>query len=54
LTVRNFARHQLATALPIDIAWVQLAIPVGGVLLVIASLEAIVLGRKPSAGVTSA
>lgn len=53
LALRNFARHQLSTALQVDIAWIQLAIPVGGVLMMVAALEAVATGKKPSAGVSS-
>lgn len=41
LCMRNFARNQLSTALQIDIAWMQLSIPVAGLLLIIAGVEAL-------------
>ncbi|WP_421998596.1 TRAP transporter small permease [Reyranella sp.] len=53
LSARNFARHQLSAALQIDIAWVNLAIPVGGALIAVAAIEAIVTAAKPSAGVST-
>lgn len=53
LTMRSFARHELTTALQIDIAWIQLAFPVGGALIAIAAIEAIWRGPRPSAGVTA-
>ena len=53
LAARNFARHQLSAALQIDIAWVNIAIPAGGLLIAIAAVEAIITATKPSAGVTT-
>jgi len=48
LSLRNFARHQLSPALQIDIAWIYLAIPLGGLLIALAAIEALWFGRKPS------
>lgn len=53
LTMRSFARHELTTALQMDIAWVQLAFPVGGALMTIVAIEAIWRGPRPSSGVTA-
>ncbi len=53
LAARNFARHQLSAALQIEIAWVNLAIPAGGLLIMIAAVEAIIRARKPTAGVST-
>ncbi|MFZ5781701.1 MAG: TRAP transporter small permease [Pseudomonadota bacterium] len=53
LAARNFARHQLSAALQIDIAWINLAIPAGGLLIAIAAVEAIVTATRPTAGVTT-
>jgi len=53
LTMRSFARNQMTAALEMDIAWIQLAIPVGGALMIIVALEAIWRGPHPSSGVTS-
>jgi TRAP-type transport system small permease protein len=47
LTARNFARNQLMTALELPIAWVNLAVPVGGGLLVLVGLIGL-LHRRPS------
>jgi len=49
LALRTFARHQLSPALQIDIAWIYLALPVGGVLVMLAALEALWTGRPPAA-----
>jgi len=48
LSLRNFARNQLSPALQIDIAWIYLAIPLGGLLIAIAAAEALWFGRRPS------
>ena len=48
LSLRNFARHQLSPALQIDIAWIYLAIPLGGLLIAVAAAEALWFGRKPA------
>lgn len=53
LAARNFARHQLAPALQIEIAWVYLAIPAGGLLIAIAAIEGFVRPGRQSAGVTA-
>jgi TRAP-type C4-dicarboxylate transport system permease small subunit len=45
LTLRNFDRNQLTPALQIPIAWANLAIPAGGLLLGVAALEALLAGR---------
>lgn len=49
LALRNFARHQLSPALQIEIAWLYLAIPFGGLLIAVAAAEALWFGRKPAA-----
>ena len=54
LTLRNFARHQLSTSLEIEIAWIYLAIPVGGALLMLAALEAFGRGTRVTSGATAA
>ncbi len=48
LTMRNFARHQLAPALQIDIAWAYLALPIGGFLISLAAAEALWRGTAPT------
>ena len=53
LTLRSFARHEVTAALQVDIAWVQLALAVGGALIGIVALEALWRGRPLSSGVTS-
>lgn len=53
LAMRNFARHQLSAALQIEIAWIYLAIPAGGLLMMLAALEAVATATKPEAGVTT-
>ena len=53
LAMRNFARHQLSAALQIDIAWIYLAIPAGGLLIAVAAVEAIVAAPRPTAGVST-
>lgn len=53
LTLRSFARHEVTAALQVDIAWVQLALAVGGALIAIVALEAIWRGPPPSSGVSS-
>jgi TRAP-type transport system small permease protein len=45
LTARNFARGQMTTALEVPIAWINLAIPVGGALLVLVALAGLLRGR---------
>jgi TRAP-type C4-dicarboxylate transport system permease small subunit len=54
LTMRNFARHQLSTSLEIEIAWVYLSIPLGGLLLMLAAMEAFARGTEITSGATSA
>jgi TRAP-type transport system small permease protein len=53
LTLRSFGRREVTVALQMDIAWIQLAFPVGGALLAIVALEAVWRGPRASAGVTS-
>ncbi len=53
LAMRNFARHQVSVALQIDIAWINLAIPACGLLMMIAAVEAIATATRPTAGVTT-
>jgi TRAP-type transport system small permease protein len=53
LTMRSFTRHEMTVALQIDIAWVLLAFPVGGALMMIVALESIWRGPAPSSGVSS-
>ena len=48
LSLRNFARHQLSPALQIEIAWMYLAIPFGGLLIALAAAEAFWFCRKPA------
>jgi TRAP-type C4-dicarboxylate transport system permease small subunit len=48
LALRNFARDQLTPALQVPIAWANLAIPGGGLLLAIAALEALLKARPVS------
>ena len=48
LSMRNFARQQLSPALQIDIAWIYLAVPFGGLLIAIAATEALWFGRRPA------
>jgi TRAP-type C4-dicarboxylate transport system permease small subunit len=45
LTARNFARGQMTTALEVPIAWVNLAIPVGGALLALVAVAGLLRGR---------
>jgi TRAP-type C4-dicarboxylate transport system permease small subunit len=47
LAMRNFDRGQTSPALQIDIAWIYLAVPVGGALLALAALEALWRGVVP-------
>lgn len=49
LSLRNFARHQLSPALQIEIAWIYLAVPIGGLLIALAAVEALWFGRRPAA-----
>jgi len=49
LALRNFARHQLSPALQVEVAWIYLAVPVGGVLIALAAAEALWFGRRPAA-----
>jgi len=53
LAMRNFARHQLSAALQIEIAWIYLAIPAAGLLMIVAALDAIARAQRPGAGVTT-
>lgn len=53
LTMRNFDRHQLSTALEIEIAWVYLSIPVAGALIMVAALEAVYRSTPLSSGATA-
>lgn len=53
LTMRNFERNQLSSALEIDIAWVNLAIPVGGLLIMIAAIEGMFAATKAHEGITA-
>lgn len=53
LAMRNFTRHQVSVALQMDIAWINLAIPAGGLLMMIAAVEAIATATRPAAGVTT-
>jgi len=46
LVLRNLARNQKSTALQIDIAWVQLAIPVAAALLIVAAAESLWQGGR--------
>ena len=48
LTMRNFARNQLAAALQVDIAWAYLALPVGTFLIALAAAEALWRGTAPT------
>lgn len=48
LSLRNFVRHQLSPALQIEIAWIYLAIPFGGLLIALAAAEAFWFCRKPA------
>lgn len=48
LSLRNFDRHQLSPALQIEIAWIYLAIPLGGLLIAVAAAEALWFGRRPA------
>jgi TRAP-type C4-dicarboxylate transport system permease small subunit len=54
LTSRNFARGQMTTALEVPIAWVNLAIPVGGALLALVAVAGLLRGhatfRPPRVG----
>lgn len=47
LAQRNFDRNQLSPALQIEIGWVYLAIPVGGLLLAAAALHALWTATPP-------
>ena len=53
LTMRNFDRHQISTALEIEIAWIYLSIPVAGALIMLAALEAVYRGTPVSTGATA-
>ena len=44
-TARNFARGQMTTALEIPIAWIYLAMPVGGALIAVAAVAGLLRGR---------
>ncbi len=46
LFLRCLARHELTSGLQIEIAWVYLAVPVGGALLGVAAIEGMVRGRR--------
>lgn len=48
LAMRNFARHQLSPAMQIEIAWIYMALPVGGAMLAIAACEGVWSARRPS------
>ncbi len=48
LTMRNFARNQLAPALQVDIAWAYLALPIGAALIALAAAEALWRGTAPT------
>ncbi|MCL4798559.1 MAG: TRAP transporter small permease [Burkholderiales bacterium] len=48
LTMRNFARNQLAPAMQVDIAWAYLALPIGGFLIALAAAEALWRGAAPT------
>ena len=50
LALRNFERHQLSAALQIEIAWIYMAIPMGGLLIMVAAAEALWKGAKPTRG----
>jgi len=48
LTMRNFARNQLAPAMQVDIAWAYLALPIGAFLIALAATEALWRGTAPT------